>query len=267
MNGWSVALQSGSILLREGLEALLVVAALAAFMRRAGETARVPLLYAGVAAAIVASLVAAWIFETWFGGAHDDRVEGAVMIVAAGLMFYVSGWLLLRQDPRRWRAGLNEAAGRAIATGSALSFAVLAFLAVFRKGAETVLFLHALAKTSGGWAAALLGGLAAAAAMLVALFVIIDWLALRLPLKPVFLVTSAFLFLMGLKFVGSAVQEFQEQTIIDVHPADVPQWAVDAGLNASWEAISIQLAIIAIALAGLAVAMVRRRASNTVAAS
>jgi high-affinity iron transporter len=267
MSGWSIALQGGSILLREGLEALLVVAALAAFLRRAGEGARVPMLYAGVIAAIVASLVAAWIFETWFGGAHDDRVEGVVMLVAAALMFYVSGWLLLRQDPRRWQAGLNEAAGRAIAAGSAFSFAVLAFLAVFREGAETVLFLHALAKTSGGWSAGLLGGLAGAAGLLVLLFVVIEWLALRLPLKPVFLFTSAFLFLMGLKFIGSAVQEFQEQTIVDVHPADVPQWAIEAGLNPSWEAIGLQLAIVAVAAVGLAVAMLRQRIHRTAVVS
>ena len=265
MNGWSIALQSGSILLREGLEALLVVAALAAFLRRAGESARVPMLYVGVAAAIVASLIAAWVFETWFGGAHDDRVEGVVMIVAAGLMFYVSGWLLLRQDPRRWQADLNEAAGRAIATGSAMSFSLLAFLAVFREGAETVLFLHALAKTNGGWSAALLAGLLGATVLLMVVFVVIEWVAVRLPLKPVFLVTSAFLFLMGLKFIGSAVQEFQEQAIIDVHPADVPQWAIDAGMNPSWEAIGIQLAIIALALAGLALAMLRHRPAGAAA--
>lgn len=255
MNAWSIVLQSGAILLREGLEALLVVAALAAFLRRAGAGDRLPLLYSGAIAAIVASLAAAYVFETWFGGAHDDTVEGVVMIVAAALLFYASGWLFLRQDGKRWQADLNAAAGRAVAAGSAWSFALLAFLAVFREGAETILFLHALAKSSGGWTLAVIGGLAGAAVLLGLLFVAMQMLAFRLPLRPLFLVTSLFLFVMGLRFVAAAVQEFQEQAYVDVHPAAVPQWIVDYGMNnGSWEAIGTQLALVVVAVAGLLLA-------------
>lgn len=260
MNAWSIALQSGAILLREGLEALLVVAALAAFLRRAGAADRLAMLYSGALAAILASLGAAYVFETWFGGAHDDTIEGVVMLVAAALLLYASGWLFLRQDPKRWQADLNAAAGRAVAAGSALSFALLAFLAVFREGAETVLFLHALAKSSGGWSLALMAGLAGAIALLAVLFVVMQVIAFRLPLRPLFLITSLFLFVMGLRFVASAVQEFQEQAYVDVHPAVVPQWVVDYGLNnGSWEAIGAQLALIVAALAGIAIATMGRR--------
>lgn len=260
MNAWSIALQSGAILLREGLEALLVVAALAAFLRRAGAADRLAMLYSGALAAVLASLAAAYIFETWFGGAHDDTVEGVVMLAAAALLFYASGWLFLRQDPRRWQADLNAAAGRAVAAGSALSFALLAFLAVFREGAETVLFLHALAKSSGGWSLALVAGLAGATALLAVLFAVMQIIAFRLPLRPLFLLTSLFLFVMGLRFVASAVQEFQEQAYVDVHPAVVPQWVVDYGLNnGSWEAIGVQVALIVAALAGIAIAAMGSR--------
>jgi high-affinity iron transporter len=264
MNEWSIAIQGGSILLREGLEALLVIAALAAFLRRSGSGDKLALLYSGAVAAIFASILAAWVFEKWFGGAHDDRLEGIVMLVAAALMFYVSGWLFLRQDPKHWQDELRAAAGRAIAKGSALSFAALAFLAVFREGAETILFLHALAKSEAGWSIGLIGGLLGAAVLLALIFAAMQFLAFRLPLRPVFLITSFFLFVMGLRFTASAIQEFQEQAIIDVHPANVPQWIVDYGFNnGSWEAIGCQLVLIAIALVGVVVASVRGRAGKS----
>ncbi|MCB1537296.1 MAG: iron permease FTR1, partial [Rhodoblastus sp.] len=75
MNGLAIALQSGSILLREGVEAMLVIGGLAAFLTRAGARAQVSALYAGAVAAIVASIAAAVVFATFFNGAHDDRIE------------------------------------------------------------------------------------------------------------------------------------------------------------------------------------------------
>ena len=83
MNAWSAALQSGTILLREGLEAMLVIAALAAIVRRAGAAPPAERLYGGAILAVLASLAAAVVFELYLNGAHDDRLEAAVMIVAA----------------------------------------------------------------------------------------------------------------------------------------------------------------------------------------
>src|SRR4051812_44061737 len=149
MNGFAAALQSGSILLREGLEAMLVIAALAAFLRRIGALRQVKELYLGAIAAVVASIGAAFVFEIYFNGAHDDRLEAAVMIIASGLMLYMSGWLFLRQDARSWQAHVQRSAEQAISRGTVLSIALIAFFAVFREGAETLLFLHALAGSSG----------------------------------------------------------------------------------------------------------------------
>ena len=92
-------------------------------------------------AAILASLVAAWLFQTLNDGQHNDLVEAVVILAAAALMLYVSGWLLVRQDPRAWQAYLKERAEGALAQGTAWAIALLAFLAVFREGAETVLFV------------------------------------------------------------------------------------------------------------------------------
>jgi high-affinity iron transporter len=245
------AMQAGSVLLREGLEAILVIAALAAFLRKAHAHAAVIWLYAGAIAGVLVSVMLAAVFETFFGGVHDDRVEAAVLVVAAAMMLYMSGWLFLRQDPAGWASELKEKAAAAIGARTMVSMALIAFLAVLREGAETALFLHATARAANGWSAGILTGIGVALVLLVGLVIAIVWLAVRLPLRPMFVVTSAFLFVMGLKFIGAAIQECQEQVIVPMHPADVPRWAIDLGINPSWEALGTQLVVVAMAVVGL----------------
>lgn len=259
----SAFVQAFTILFREGLEALLIIAALVAFLRRAGASERIAPVYAGAGLAALASLAMAWVFETYFDGNHNDLMEAGVMLAAATLMFYMSGWLFVRQDPKAWQADLNRLAERALGAGTVLSLAGIAFLAVFREGAETVLFLHALAKSGNGFDGSLFGGLAVAALALAAMFVAMQWLALRLPLRPMFVITSAFLFVMGLKLVGEAFQEFQEQTLIPVHDGGVPGFVTEIGFNGTWEAIGTQGALVAIALACLAAYLTRNRGAGT----
>lgn len=262
MIDWSVGVQAAAILLREGVEAMLIVAALAAFLRRSEQQDKLRPLYAGAIAAIVASFGSAWVFETWFNGAHNDLLEAGVMLFAAALMFYMSGWLFLRQDPKAWQAELHRAAARAVDAGTALSLAGIAFLAVFREGGETVLFLHTLARTSGGWGTGILGGLGVAAIGLLVLFGAMQWLALRLPLRPIFLVTSGLLFVMGLRFIGNAALELQEQAIVPIHDQGVPDLFLTLGLGASWEAIAAQVLVLVVAVAGIGMARARRTVTS-----
>ena len=98
-----VFVQAAVILLREGLEAMLVIAALAAYLKKAGAADPLAALYTGAVAAIFASLVAAWAFQTLNEGQHNDLLEAFVILAAAALMLYVSGWLLVRQDPAHGR--------------------------------------------------------------------------------------------------------------------------------------------------------------------
>lgn len=246
----AIALQSGTILLREGLEALLIVSALAGLLRRAHANHGLKALYAGALAAIGLSFVTAFVFELFFNGAHDDRIEAAVMLLAAGLMFYMSGWLFLRQDSRALMAELKQSADRALSKGTFYSIALIAFLAVFREGAETVLFLHALAGTNGGFTPSFFAGIGGATIALAAIFVVLQWFALKLPLRPVFLVTSALLFVMGLKFVGGGMQELQEQALLPVTPVALPETLIDLGLNPTREALVAQILIMMLAMGG-----------------
>ncbi len=250
----SVAVDSFFILLREGLEALLVIAALSAFLQRAGEGHRRGALLWGSLAALLASLAAAWIFHHYFGGAHDDLTEAVVMSLAAVLLLYVSGWLWLRRDADGWKRHLQHQTERALQADGPWLLAGIAFLAVFREGAETILFLHAVAMDAETGPSGMLLGLAAAAALLALIYLAMTRLALRLPLRPVFAVTSAILFLLGLRFIGGALQEFQEIGWVPYDYLDLPGWAVQAGVNPTLQAIGLQ----ALLLLGAAVFALRQ---------
>jgi high-affinity iron transporter len=90
-----------------------------------------------------------------------------------------------------------------------------------------------------------------AALCLAVIFYAMQKLAVILPLRPLFLVTSAFLFLMGLRFVGGAIQELQEQTVVSYTSVKVPPWLESIGVNPTWEAIGTQLFIAAIAVVSM----------------
>jgi len=228
---------------------MLVIAALAGYLTKAGSAHRVAALYGGALAAVGASIIAAWLFAVLNSGEHSDILEGIIILVAAALMLYVSGWLMVKQDPRGWQDYLANKADNALAQDTAWAVGALAFLAVFREGAETVLFINALATTEGGWSAGLFAGLAAAAVGLVVLFYFINLIAQRIPLRPLFIITSAFLFAMAIKFIGEAVQEFQEQAIIPVTELKGATWLSALGLNPTLEALSLQFLVILFALA------------------
>ena len=120
--------------------------------------ARVPHLWRrSLRTRVVVSIVAAWLFAMLNSGQHSDLMEGIIILFAAALMLYVSGWLMVKQDPHGWKEYLAAKADNALAQDTAWAVAALAFLAVFREGAETVLFVNALATTEGGWSVGLFG--------------------------------------------------------------------------------------------------------------
>lgn len=248
--------QAGVILLREGLEAMLVIVALAGYLQKVGSAHRLRALYVGAVAAVLASFVAAWVFAVFNDGQHDDTMEGIVILLAAAIMLYVSGWLMIKQDPKAWKDYISGKADQALARDTAWAVGLLAFLSVFREGAETVLFITALAGTEGGWTIGVFAGLLGGAAALAVIFFVLNRLARRIPLRPLFVVTSAFLFLTALKFIGDAIQEFQEQNILPTSPVAGLGWLEAIGLNPSVEALSIQFLVALFVVA--AFALVRR---------
>ncbi|MGH7517388.1 MAG: FTR1 family protein [Gemmatimonadales bacterium] len=210
----SMFFQSLVILVREGLEAILVVAALMAFLAKTGAAHRKRDIHIGVGAAIVLSLLTALALETVFrlSPAHQEALEGGTMVLATVVLFYVSYWLLSKMEVAKWNQFVRSKMQDALSSGSVLALVSVAFLAVYREGFETVLFYKALflAGGSGGSALAVVAGMAAGGVVLAAVYVGINRFGVRLPLKPLFAVTSAFLYYMAFVFAGKGVAELQE---------------------------------------------------------
>ncbi|HLO76249.1 MAG TPA: FTR1 family protein, partial [Magnetospirillum sp.] len=118
--GWAGAfLQSLLILLREGFEAMLVVTALVAYLKRLGADDKVRVVWQAVALALVASAATAWALNAVvsLSGAGQEAVEGATMVIAALVLAYVSHWLFARREAQRWQGYIKDQVTKALSGG------------------------------------------------------------------------------------------------------------------------------------------------------
>jgi high-affinity iron transporter len=201
------------ILFREGMEAMLVIVALAAATRGAGRIGRSRDIYAGALAAIAASVVLAWVVNSFITDDASDTLEGVFQLFAAATLFYVSSWMTSKGQADRWMKFIShklQSAEHSAVPGIALG--LTAFLAVMREGAETIVFFQAL--TSGTTEAverhAVAAGIVVATVALAATFVVIRRAADRIPMRFFFQVTSTLLYAMAIVFVGQGVASLQE---------------------------------------------------------
>ncbi len=206
--------QSFVILVREGLEAILIIGALLAFLTKTGQGHRRRDIHIGVGAAVGVSLLTALLLETLLevSPAHREALEGATMLVATAMLFYVSYWLLSKMEVAKWNRFVKSKVQDALSSGSALALVSVAFLAVYREGFETILFYKALFVAGGSSGAAwpVIGGIVAGSVVLSIAYFAINRFGVRLPLKPFFGVTSAFLYYMSFVFAGKGIAELQE---------------------------------------------------------
>jgi high-affinity iron transporter len=251
---FNLFMQSFIIMLREGLEAILIVGALMAFLSKMGAAHRKRDIHIGVGAAIGASLLTAIALETIFvlSPAHREALEGGTMVVATGVLFYVSYWLLSKMEVVKWNHFVKSKVQDALNSGSALALATAAFLAVYREGFETVLFYKALfvAGTAVG-TMPVVAGILAGSVVLVAVYIAINRFGVRLPLKPFFAVTSAFLYYMAFVFAGKGIAELQEGGLIGT---TILSWAPRLpalGIYPTAESLGAQGILLALAVLAL----------------
>lgn len=260
---WGLLVQSFLILVREGFEAMLVVTALLAYLRKVGAAAQQRVVYHGVGWAVLASALTAWLLGAVFAvsGAGREALEGITMLLAAAVLFYVSYWLFARREAARWQAYIRGHIDRALSRGSLFTLGFAAFLAVYREGAETVLFYQALAGQADGRYAPLLAGFAAGAVALAVVYLLLRDASRRLPLGLFFGVTAALLYYLAVSFAGHGVLELQEAGWVGITPlAGIPrvQWL---GLFPTAEGVAAQALLVVPALLLLGVWALRRRAS------
>jgi high-affinity iron transporter len=245
-------LYSLGIIVREGLEAMLVVVALAAGTRNVGGRDRSKDVYRGALIAVAVSIGLAWAVNRIITDNASDTLEGVFQFLAAATLFYVSSWLTAKSQADRWLKFISEKverAGNSSVPGFALGLA--AFLAVVREGGETIVFFKAL--TEGTTVPielhAILAGLIAGIVLLALVFWFLTRASYRIPVGAFFWVTSILLYVLAVVFVGQGVASWQESGILGAtfieHLPQIPM----LGFYPTVQSIGAQIALVALALA------------------
>lgn len=206
------------ILLREGLEAILVLSAIIAFVVKTGRRDALPYIHAGWIAAVALG-AATWAVARYaltISGANREITEGVTALLAAAMLLYVGWWLHSRSNAQAWNRFLREQVDTALSRRTLWAMAAVSFLAVYRELFEVILFYEALWAQAGAQGyRPVLWGIAAAALLLTLIGGAILRYSVRLPIGPFFAVTSGLLALLAVIFIGNGVAALQEAGVID----------------------------------------------------
>ena len=214
---WLTFLTAFGLLVREGLEAILVIAAIVAYLIKTGNKNMLKGVYLGSLAAIIASVILAWALETLMGeqsGVARELLEGWTMFLAVAVLFYVSNWMLSKADNIAWENYISGKVQQSIDSKSQWTLIFAAFIAVMREGAELILFYSAAFTGGMSNPAYIAYGIAAGVVVLVIVWVCFRYFSVRLPLRAFFMFTSILLFLMCISFMGKGVVELTEADVI-----------------------------------------------------
>lgn len=216
---WTMFLYSLMIILREGLEALLIVAAIVAYLVKNNHQDKIPTIRHSIYTALIASVLTAGAFQLLFDNSGQNRelLEGFTMAIAVVMLFMMSYWLLSKVEAKNWKRYLEGKLSTALTAGSLFSLWLTSFLSVYREGAETVLFYYALVGDAQNMASYfyLLAGFIIGAIILVICYFIMRYSIVKLPLKPFFMFTGSFLYFMAFVFAGKAVLELIEGKLFE----------------------------------------------------
>ncbi|HKE01321.1 MAG TPA: cytochrome c/FTR1 family iron permease [Planctomycetota bacterium] len=243
------------IVLREGFEAVLLLAAMVACIRKAGRPEAARLVHLGWIAALAASVATWWASSRVIAIAPAERelVEGVIGLVAAGVLAYTSYWILSRMQARKWmdlaRRRIEQSTGR----GQRFALFGLAFLAVYREGFETVLFLQGVLIEAGPASRVSAGlGFLAGLACLGLVVLAFAKLARRLPIRPFFLVSGGLLYLLAFVFAGSGMHALVTGGYLEPRPVRFVtiEWL---GIHPDLTGLSLQLAFVIAVAVGIAI--------------
>ena len=208
---------SFSIIFREGLEAALVVAAVLAYLEASNMRRLKRPVLLGVAAGVALSAVAWVLINTLITLAPVGRevLEAVVSIIAVGVLFWVSFWLLRKLDNKRWMEFIKARTWAAMTAGSTGALAMLGFTAVFREGLETALFYQVLLLVSTGVEWAVVLGFVLGAVAISGCLALMFRLGRKLPVKTFLGAAATIIMVLSVAFLGNAVRELQDIGLIN----------------------------------------------------
>ncbi len=263
--GWASFLPAFLILIREGLEAILVLVAIIAYLKKSGNEKFLDTVYNAMIAAIIASFATAYLFATMIesttAGAGREILEGATALFAVVVLIGTSAWLGGKADAKIWKQYIQGMVDKSMTGGKAKALALAAFLAVYREGAEVILFYQALFNNSSSDVEMIWAGFVAGCVVVAILFFALQTGVLRIPLKPFFLFTSALMYLLAITFAGGGIRELQEGGVFGQTPLEgVPTIDV-LGIYPTVETFGVQVALL---ILGVGAFLYRRRQATAI---
>lgn len=202
---------SALILLREGLEALLIILALCTFLKKSGQDSMQKWIFVGAGIGVLLSVVAAIIMSTILNAATVDSnrelLEGYVGLIAATMMIGVGIWLHNKSSITSWNRYISKQMNNAISKGSVISMASISFLSVFREGAETIVFYVGIVPKME-MSQFLLGILVAIIILVIVAFILVK-LTDKIPVYKFFAVATALIYVLAFKIIGGSLHTLQ----------------------------------------------------------
>ena len=237
--GSSVAVFLGAflIILREGLEAILIVGAIIAYLIKTGNEKSVRAVYIGSVLGIVCSFIMAGVLNWLISRSAEyhmsqEVIEGIAALTAVVVLIWVSNWMLSKSETEAWTNYIKKQAAANTGKGSIIALAFTAWLAVFREGAEVILFYQPMLaedKPKMVWAGFLTG-----CAVLVVVYLAIRYLSIKLPLKPFFMGTSILMAAMSISFLGAGIKELIEGAVFEEIESVDLSWVSSSPSWLSW---------------------------------
>lgn len=219
-------IQSLSIIVREGFEAILIIAALIAFLVKSRNEDKLKTIYLGSIIGIAGSFLTAYVVHEILNlsTASQELMEAVIMLIAVVLLFSVSYWLVSKIEAQKWQQYITSKMRSAVSSGNVFTLGAVAFLSVYREGFETVLFYKALYTYAGNSTAGIVPGFIVGCLCLAVIYYLTNRLGLRIPVRWFFIFTSIFLYYMAFTFMGKGLHELQVAGMIPLSSVDfIPQ--------------------------------------------
>jgi len=249
------------ILLREGLEGMLVLAAIIAFVVKSGQRNALAYIHAGWGSALLLGILT-WVAASWLvdiSGAGREITSGVTALFASAMLIYVGFWLHDKTHAKAWQKFLKDKVGAALEKKTMWALALISFFSVYREIFETVLFYQALwTQTSAGTRPALWSGMVTACLTLLAVGWGLFRFGIRLPLGTFFSVTSILLAIMAVIFAGQGVASLQDAGIIATSPVNFISLPM-LGILPTIQTLMMQLAVIGILILCFRIPVWRQR--------
>ncbi|MBO0960662.1 FTR1 family iron permease [Neobacillus sp. MM2021_6] len=241
---WDAAL----ILLREGLEGLLIIVTLIAFLKKMGQSSQQKWIWAGVIAGLLASAVLAVIINIVFSkivaASSREYIEGLTGVVAVVMMLTIGAWLHNKSSIGNWNKYINQQMQQAIAKGSLLSFGFISFLSVFREGAETIIFYTGITPYIS--LAQLTAGILLAIGILAIVGFLIIKYSVKIPIRLFFKVGTLLIYFLAFKILGISIHALQISNVLPTSTVENLPFIDWLGLYPTWETTISQLGLLAV---------------------